>query len=180
MKGLIFTELVEWVEKDHSPALADAMIERSCVPSKGAYTSVGYYPSVEALELLIALSTLTSVPVPELARSYGHYLSSKLALRYPQFMVKHTNVTNFLHEVENKVHMEVRKLYPEAKPPTIIGQHTDDGFIITYSSHRPFAGVAHGLIEGFVEYFGEDWNVTQLSASDDGTQAEFRLASPDE
>ena len=46
------------------------------------------------------------------------------------------------------------KLYPESKPPQVLVSR-EPGFLkVTYESHRPFALVALGLVEGCFEYFG--------------------------
>ncbi|MCX7200840.1 MAG: hypothetical protein NTV17_00650 [Burkholderiales bacterium] len=41
MKGMIFTEFLELVERTYSPEMADDLIDASNLPSGGAYTSVG-------------------------------------------------------------------------------------------------------------------------------------------
>jgi len=52
MKGHIFTELVRFMEETVSPAFADQVISEADIPSDGAYTAVGNYPSEEALALV--------------------------------------------------------------------------------------------------------------------------------
>ncbi len=175
MKGMIFSELINWVEAEYSPDCADAMIRRSSVSNDGAYTSVGYYPFIEALELLIALSSITDQPVADLARSYGQFLAQKLAEGHPNFITEYSSVYTFLSAVESKVHMEVRKLYPDAEPPSIIATEQGENLHIEYNSHRPFADIAHGLIEGFITIYKENMSVERLSTSKDGTQAKFIL-----
>ena len=68
MKGVVFTEIMNWAEQVHSPAMVDAVITKSGVPNDGAYTSVGNYPHEEALALLSAMSEMTGQPVGALAR----------------------------------------------------------------------------------------------------------------
>jgi Haem-NO-binding len=175
MKGVIFSEMIHWVEAEFSPRLADDMIQRSGVPNDGAYTTGGYYPHEDALAMLGALSALTERPVGELAQAYGRFLSGRLVAHHPQFMAGQTDVRAFLRNVEPHIHSEVSKLYPEVRTPRVDASDEREGLHVTYASHRPFADVAHGLIEGFVAYFGEDLQVERISTSSDGTEAEFRV-----
>lgn len=175
MKGLVFSEMISWVESDFSPKLADSMIAQSGVPNDGAYTTGGYYPHEQALAMLGALSTLTDKPVSELARSYGRYLSWQLAATHPQLMADQTDLGEFLRNIEPHIHKEVRKLYPEVRTPSVDAKRQDDALHMTYVSHRPFADLAHGLIEGFIEYFKGAEVVERVSTAPDGTQAVFRI-----
>jgi hypothetical protein len=175
MKGLIFSEMINWVESDFSPQLADSMIMRSGVPNDGAYTTGGYYPHEEALAMMAALSVLTERPVSDLARAYGRFLSGRLAEHHPQLMADQTDAATFLRNVEPHIHKEVRKLYPEVRTPSIDAAQQDEDLLLTYSSHRPFADIAHGLIEGFIAYFSGSEAVERISTSSDGTGAVFRI-----
>ena len=52
MKGIIFTELVRFMEKVQSADFADAVISGAELPNDGAFTSVGNYPSEYALKMV--------------------------------------------------------------------------------------------------------------------------------
>lgn len=175
MKGIIFSELVRWTEEVYSHAIADAMIGRSAVPNDGAYTSVGTYPHQEALALLVALSQLTGHPVNKLARSYGRWLAGRFCTLYSELVRKYPDARSLLRHVETHIHAEVRKIYPESQPPSVLATQDDQGLRIDYASHRPFADVAHGLIEGFVEHYGENLCVTRSQDNPEATTATFWL-----
>lgn len=175
MKGIIFTEIVNWAEEVHSPAVVDAVITRSGVPNDGAYTSVGNYPHTEALALLGAMSELTQQPVSELARAYGRWLAGRFVVLYPELVGIYPDAKSLLAGVGSHIHQEVTKLYPEAKPPKVAASDNDGDLQLDYVSHRPFADVAHGLIEGFIAHFGDDLTIERENLSDDGTSARFRV-----
>ena len=94
MKGVIFAELIHWVEEALSSAVADAVIVRSQVASNGVYTSVGNYPHEEALAMIGALAELTERPVPELASSYGYWRSSRFVEPYPEMFEGYTDAVS--------------------------------------------------------------------------------------
>ena len=175
MKGIVFSEFVKWVEEAYGPELADTMITQAALPSGGAYTAVGNYPHGEVIGMLVALTGLSGETIPNLARAYGRWLSGRFVVLYPELVGAYSSSRELLDHVESHIHMEVRKIYPEAQPPMVQAAIGDNGIRIDYSSHRPFAGVAHGLIEGFIEHFGENLTVTQSAGSDDGTSATFHI-----
>lgn len=175
MKGIIFSEMARWVDTAFSPAIADSMITRSGVPNDGAYTSVGNYPHEEAISLMVALSELTGRTVGSLARDYGYWLAGRFAVLYPEMIAGYPDARSLLAGVGPHIHEEVTKLYPEATPPALAATISPDAMRLDYASHRPFADIAHGLVEGFVAHFGEDLDVSRIDPGTDGTRATFMV-----
>ncbi|MDP2833361.1 MAG: heme NO-binding domain-containing protein [Pseudomonadota bacterium] len=180
MKGMIFTEFMEMVEATWSLDRVDAIIIRSQVPSGGAYTSVGTYPHEEMIALVAALSQETGIAVPDLVRTFGRHLFGRFALGYPRFLQGMTCTFQFLAGIEDVIHAEVRKLYPDAELPTFEVERGDNSLTLTYFSDHPFADLAHGLIEGCVAHFGEAIEVQREAVTGlAGAQARFTLTSKD-
>lgn len=175
MKGVVLSELVRFVELQFSPEVADTMISKSQVASDGAYTSVGNYPHVEALALIGALAEMTGRPAAELAEAYGYWLSSRFVELYPAMFAGYTEVRSFLKDVDSKMHMEVKKLYEDANTPAVIAEIDGEELNVAYSSHRPFADVAFGLVRGYVDYFKEPLVVERDSGDPGPHTAYFRL-----
>src|SRR5438105_10011774 len=117
MLGLVFTEFVEMVEDHFSAETADAML--SSVPTSygGAYTAAGYYPHEELVALVVRLSQLTGVPVPELVRAFGRHLLMRFTQLYPAMFERHASFFDFVAAIDGEIHVEVRKLYPQAMLP---------------------------------------------------------------
>lgn len=177
MKGVVFSEFIEMVEERFSPAIADRMIELAHVPSGGAYTAVGTYSHEEMLALVGTLSSLTGVPAPELVRAYGHHLFQRFTALYPSFFEGVTSAFDFLARIENHVHLEVRKLYPDAELPRFDTPQRDERhMVMLYESRRPFATLALGLIEGCLQHWGEQADVTMTDLSEPGiTRVRFDI-----
>ena len=156
----------------------DAIIGRSQVASGGAYTSVGTYPHEEIIALVTALSQETGIPGPDLVRTFGKYLFGRFALAYPRFFQGVDNSFLFLSGIEDVIHADVRKLYPDAELPTFEVNMTPDSLTLTYFSEHPFVDLAQGLIEGCVAYFGEAIDIRREHLSNlPGAQARFILTS---
>lgn len=172
MKGMIFTEFMEMVENTWSLDMVDKLIDRAGVG--GAYTAVGTYPHQEMLALVDALSQETGTPVPELVRAFGKHLFGRFALAYPRFFRGVENSLDFLSGIEDAIHAEVRKLYPDADLPGFEVERIPDGLVMTYYSSHPYADLAHGLIEGCARHFGEEIRVDRKAPREgSGAQTQF-------
>lgn len=177
MKGIVFSEFIEFVEDRFSPEIADDIIEASDLSTGGAYTSVGTYDHKELLQLVSNLSEITHTPVQELVCAYGRHLFGRLSITYPQFIAKTESTFTFLQHVDDHIHVEVYKLYPEAELPRFEYEFPrSDQMVMIYSSTRPLADLAEGLIQSCIEYFGEDITVEREDLfSEEGTMAKFTL-----
>lgn len=156
MKGVIFSEFINWVEEAFSPQIADQMILRAHLPNDGSYTRVGSYPHEEVLTMIGQLVEITGRPVPDLAETYGYWLSSRFAELYPQFFLGYTDAISFLQAIDGIHQKEVKKLYPDSRTPSVIAHVDGQDLLISYASHRPFADVAFGLIRGYIDFFNDD------------------------
>ncbi|MCP4285777.1 MAG: hypothetical protein GY792_15180 [Gammaproteobacteria bacterium] len=162
MKGIVFTEYIEFVEETFSADIADEMIDESDLLSEGAYTAIGTYNHEEILFLITTLSRMTETPVSDLVQSFGKHLFSRLASGHPEFLEGIASSLDFMELIESRIHVEVRKLYPDAELPCFeVERPTSDHLILTYRSQRPFADLAMGLIEGCADHFGEQIEISR-------------------
>lgn len=177
MKGIVFSEFIDMVEEKFGPEIVDQIIEESHLKSEGAYTSVGTYDHVELLELVAHLSEETSIEVADLVQTFGNHLFGQFTRYYSHFFEGVPDSFAFLETIEEHVHMEVQKLYPDAELPTFATEIINhDTLIMTYNSSRPFAQLAYGLIQGCVEHFQENISIEMEDLSGGiGNQARFTL-----
>jgi hypothetical protein len=144
------------VEARYSPMVLEDLIDQADLPSKCAYTAVGTYPPGEMFTLVTLLSDNSGVPVPALLKLYGEHLFTRFEAKYPQFFEDAKNAFDFLAAVENHIHKEVRKLYPDAELPSfLIEVHEPTYFSMVYTSTRALGDLCEGLIIGCLKHFGE-------------------------
>jgi hypothetical protein len=156
MKGIVFSEFNDMVEATFSPAILDTIITRAGLPSGGAYTTVGTYDHQEVLQLVACLSDETGTPTRDLMMAFGSYLAGRFAEIHPDFFAEAGDVFEFLESIEGHVHVEVRKLYPDAELPTFETRRLPSGKMeMIYLSRRPFADLAEGLIAGCGRFYGD-------------------------
>lgn len=177
MKGIVFTEFLEMVADKFSEDMVDDIIDDSELPSGGVYTAVGTYSHAEIVELVVSLSKRSNIEVPDLIRAFGQHLFQRFSELYPSFFPDGITAFDFLESVENYIHIEVRKLYPDAELPSFdTRRENDTTLVMLYSSAHPFATLAEGLIQGCMSHFEVDADITMTDLSDGaGTKAEFRL-----
>jgi hypothetical protein len=177
MKGIVFTEFIEMVEGKFSPELADRIIERAELASGGIYTAVGTYDHREMVKLVSCLSTETGIDSAELLRSFGTYMFGRFSVLFPRYFEGVESSFGFLERIDDYIHVEVRKLYPEAELPFFQCDTSEPGRLrLTYRSARPFASLAEGLIRGCVAHYREtaDIEIEDLS-NGAGTAARFHI-----
>ncbi len=77
----------------------------------------------------------------------------------------------FLELIETHIHVEVKKLYPDSKPPLLLPQRISDYELkLIYKSHRQMADVAEGLILGCADYFNSSLSLHRSELSDGSTE----------
>lgn len=160
MKGMVFTEFLEMVEDQFGYVTADKIVTSSNLESGGVYTSVGTYSHHEMVQLVTNLSKESEIKVPDLLKAFGIHLFGQFAKGYGHFFADGGDAFTFLAGIENYIHIEVKKLYPDAELPTFeIQKLADKQLEMVYKSERGFADFAEGLILGCVKYFEEDIRV---------------------
>lgn len=170
MKGIVFTEFLGFVRQHHGEDMVDDIIDDSHLPSGGAYTSVGTYHHGEMLALCGALAERTGEPVATLVRGFGDHLSDSFAHSHPAFFARADNLFDFLESIEAHIHVEVRKLYPDAELPTFtVEQRTPTRIVLLYRSPRRMGHLSEGLIQGSARQFDVQVMVDSqvLDGSDD-------------
>lgn len=182
MKGIVFTELLELVEQKFGSNTVDDIIEAADLPSGGAYTAVGTYHHEEILSLVSELSSASQIEVPTLVRIFGQHLFGRFLAGYPIFFEGVSSTFDFLETVEGHIHVEVRKLYPDAELPSFTCQRIPPNhFEMVYRSKRPFADLAEGLIYACTEHFGESISIQRESLVEEtGHVVRFLLTRNDE
>ena len=172
MKGVVFTEFIDHVAKSFGEDAVDDLIEASALPSGGAYTAVGTYDAAEMTTLCGTLAAQTGAPAAELVRGFGFHLGCAFARDHAAYFDRAANLFDFLDSVERHIHVEVRKLYPDAELPKLaIRSRTDRRLVMEYCSPRRMSVLAEGLIHSAARRFGVTVDVQTLpwpERGDDG------------
>jgi len=170
MKGMVFTEFLEMVETTFSADMVDDIIDDANPPSGGAYTAVGTYDHTELVSMVVALSNRTGIPVADLVQAFGKHVFGVFARNYQVFFTNVPDAITFLSGIEDIIHAEVIKLYPDAHLPKFDCERHGDTLIMIYRSPRHFADLALGLIRGCGEYFGNNLRIEREELDSESTK----------
>ena len=176
MKGIVFTEFLEMVEKTFDYQMVDDMLNSCDLPSNGVYSAVGTYDYSEMLQLITFLHQKTEIPVPELLHKFGGYLFGTFETNYGSFFENEDNAFDFLESIENHIHVEVKKLYPDAQLPTFITDRKDENTLeMIYKSKRKMGDFAFGLIEKTMLKYNETAKILKENIAEDGSEVRFTI-----
>ncbi len=177
MKGIVFTEYLDYVEEQFGLEVTDNMVEKSSLPNSGAYTAVGTYDHGEMVELLQQLSLLTGNSIHDLLRGFGESLFHTLAEKYPELVSQASTAFDLLERIDGYIHIEVKKLYPDAELPKFTYEYVStDQLLLVYESDRGLADLAEGLLRGCFARFGEQISVRRVDLPGSrGTHVRFEL-----
>lgn len=173
MKGIVFTEFFEMVEQTFGYDMVDRLIETTELESGGVYTSIGTYDHSEIVNLVVNLSKQTNTDIEVLLHAFGRYLFDTFLKSYPVFFENASNTFEFLSSIDNYIHVEVKKLYPDATLPGFATEVTNGKMIMIYTSERSMSSLAKGLIEKTLEYYGEEKSISKELLKEDGSIVKF-------
>lgn len=177
MKGMVFTELLTMAESVMGEEAVDQILDDLDLDSGAAYNAVGNYPCSELFTLVGAFGAYLDMPLDQLQRKFGVWMFDYFAKNYPVFFDGKADALAMLDAIENEVHVEVRKLYPNVELPSFETTRLgENGLRMIYHSERPLIDFCHGLIEACVEHFGEPAEIDRQDRSEQGRYvAEFRV-----
>ena len=176
MKGVVFTEFLDFVGAIHGPDMVDDIIEDAAPPHGGAYTAIGTYPYTEMGALVAALAKRTSASAPDLLTAFGSHLGKRFTVKFPDFFRDQHTLFDFLASVDNHIHVEVHKLYPDAELPKFrLTRRGYDMVDMDYDSCRPLEALAEGMIRAAAEHYRQPITI-ERTRMEDGNGAFVRFS----
>ena len=175
MKGIVFTEFLELVENEFGLEVVQQIIDECELDTDGVYTSVGTYSHKDMFKMVGKLSEIKGIPVPALLTVFGEYFFTTLKDKYPVFVEK-PNLFSFLNSIDQYIHPEVLKLYPDAELPRFDAEiKSDNEMMLNYMSSRKMSDLAIGLIKGAANHFKENVDVVKISEENDGQKVLLKV-----
>lgn len=104
--------------------------------------------------------------------SFGKHLFCRFSKRYPEIFEEVSGPFELLRNIDNYIHVEVRKLYPDAELPRFYHLQTSaKELIMYYLSSRHFEELAVGLFKGCLAHFKVEGEVHKSETEYQGQQA---------
>ncbi|MGG5486387.1 heme NO-binding domain-containing protein [Gaetbulibacter sp. PBL-D1] len=176
MKGIIFTEFLELVEEKFGLVMVDKIINQSNLESNGVYTAVGTYEFSEMLQLISHLSENTDISVDDLLMVYSEHLFKALIKLHPNLVEHYKDPMDLLASIENHIHVEVKKIYPEAQLPTFeLEEKTDTKMVMVYKSDKALYMLGKGLMLETFKLFKVPAEIDFEKLNEEGTEVRFTI-----
>ncbi|MGQ3679462.1 heme NO-binding domain-containing protein [Tenacibaculum discolor] len=174
MKGIVFTEFLDLVEDKFGIEMVDIIIEQSELDSGGVYTAIGTYKFSEMLQLLENLSNNTGVSTDDLLLVYAEHFFSVIEDSYPGLLATYNDPIEMLSSIEDHIHVEVKKIYPDAELPTfLVEEKTENSLVMLYKSSRAMHHFGLGLMNKTFEHFNSSAEIILEKIKNDGTEVRF-------
>ncbi|GAA4230869.1 nitric oxide sensor HnoX [Postechiella marina] len=174
MKGIVFTEFLDLVEDKFGLEMVDNIITSSTLDSGGVYTAVGTYSFSEMLQLLQHLSANTGISIDNLLLVYAEHFFSVIERSYPGLLATYKDPIEMLASIENHIHIEVRKIYPDAELPTFeVLEKSEKSLVMIYKSSRAMHHFGLGLMNKTFEHFNATATIELEKLNDQGTKVKF-------
>ena len=167
MKGVLFNVVEEVVDETLPEGTWDRALDSAGV--RGAYTSLGNYPDEQAVQIVGSISEQSGLPVPDVLRHAGQHGFGHLIERHPELMTDIHDLPTLMARLDDVIHPEVLKLYPEATPPAFAVESSDEhAMTLRYTSPRQLCFLAEGLIAGAAAHFDTAVTVSQSECVHEG------------
>ena len=154
MKGFIFTNFLDFVEKSNGLEMVDQMLGECDLASEGVYSAFNSYEFDELVTLLTFVSKKTDISPQILLESFGRFVFPYLIGKHSYIIEKYSNAIDLIAGIENHIHIEVKKLYEDAELPTFnVVDKKEDSLTIIYTSTRGLTYFAIGLMKETLQFF---------------------------
>ncbi|NNF87725.1 MAG: heme NO-binding domain-containing protein [Acidimicrobiia bacterium] len=154
MKGIVFNAAEKAVTSLMGADTWDDLLDAA--GSDGVYTALGTYPDEDLLALVMAASEATGHSPADVQRLIGRHALEHLIPAVADLVDTDGSVFDFLASVHEIIHIEVKKLSPDARPPDLVPELlATDLLQLTYRSERGLSALAEGLILGAGDIFAQ-------------------------
>ena len=152
MKGILFNVVEDVVTEAMSADAWDDVVEAAGVD--GSYTSLATYPDSDLNALVAAIAAAADLSAEQTLTLAGRLGFKHLATRNPHLLDGIDGWQQLVESLDDIIHPEVRKIYPDAEVPGFATTEIDGGLRVVYTSRRQLCALAEGLIIGGGEWFG--------------------------
>lgn len=171
MQGSIYTSFSEMVIERMGMTVWNDLLAKVSPTSEGVYTNGMQYDDSEIMALVTELSKIIKIDVPTLVRTFGEYLFIHLYNNSPANLSHINNLKDFLIYIDNVIHKEVKRVYPQAYLPSFEFNETpDNNLVMFYQSKRKLCYLSEGLILSASKHFNQPITIDHPECMHDGAE----------
>lgn len=170
MKGTVVNIWLNTITTLYGEKTKDAILTKEGWDPRRMITPLEEIDDKKILSLISAFAQNQGIKTEEMWKKLGQNNIASFYKWFPSFFDKSTAM-GFLMLMD-KIHTQLTKMIPGAKPPRLIPEPLDDkNFVMTYKSKRGLDAYLMGLIEGVGAHFNEkiDAKILDKKIDADGT-----------
>ena len=176
MKGFIFTNFLDFVEKSNGLDMVDEMLGECDLASEGVYSAFNSYEFDELVTLLTYVSKKTAIAPQVLLEAFGRFVFPYLIGKHSYIIEKYSNALDLIAGIESHIHIEVKKLYEDAELPTFsVVEQTENTLTLIYTSSRGLTYFAIGLMRETLDFFKVKGKVTMEENYNNDDSIKFHI-----
>lgn len=162
MKGVIFKILEQFVHDTFGPEFFEEVLDETSLETTPPFLGPGTYPDQDLIALVGTTIAKAGLELEDALFAVGKYAFPKLADSFPGITDQHADARSLVRSVHSVIHVEVRKLFPEASPPDFeYGEAPDGRLELTYRSSRKLCWFLRGLLAGCAEHYESEVHVEE-------------------
>lgn len=171
MKGILFQLFEEFARDRLGPDAWYSCLRDATGSEETSWTAPGTYPSADFAALVEAFAERTDLPPPRTLRAFGAFAFPRLAERYAPFLEEHRSARSLLLGLGTSIHESIRRVYPDAEPPSFDVEETPEGLRLTYRSARKWCAFVEGMLDGVASWYGEAMEHRQIECAHRGRES---------
>ncbi len=167
MKGVIINTFENFLNDTFGVETWDNVLDEA--KCEDVFVGTKTYDDKVFFKLFMTSIEMKGLVADEALKLFGRYALPVL-MKYGGDLVSHyENSIDVLLELDSIIHVEVKKLMDEARPPKFIIEKIDDKKLhIHYISDRNLPSFVEGLLEGLAYYYNEKVDI-KSQKQEDGT-----------
>ncbi len=171
MKGVVFVKFSEFVESVWGDEFWDELTQGASLPSEGIYTTTINVDDRELFQLLELITQKKNITSHDAQIAFGKWIFVELYKLAPPQAHDFKDVFEFLFAVQDFIHVEVKKLNPDAILPEFkFIESSQKRILMEYLSPRKLCRFCEGLIIGLSEHTQQEISITHKECIEDGQQ----------
>ena len=162
MKGHIFNLLEEFIIEVSDLSTCQQILNQCSFDISEGYVNTITYPDEQLYEIVAHTVESLGISTRDAHIAFGKWIMPHLAKLVPEDMMSYSHARYFLQTLDDIHRVELKKLYPDATPPTFQYKEADARHaVLTYISTRGLFDLVEGCLEGVADYFDTPMDIAR-------------------
>lgn len=167
MKGVVFNIFEDFITKTFDLGTYNKVLDESDMGDQ-VFVGPESYEDTKFLSLVGSAVKLSGLDLDVAVKAFGKFAFGRLATKLSYITDDYTDPKQLLLDLDSIIHVEVKKLYPDAETPDFNPILEGDKVILNYTSKRNLCVFLEGLLEGMAEFYKVEVEVEKCSCMKNG------------